>query len=261
MHDSRGQTTRHVKLAPAAFALSAAGVIAITALLAGCGASPLPRAVPSAVHVWTLGDSGRAAGRLRLSLARTDRDSLVVVIAASDSARDTLPRLLADVQRLARQARTQPNVSAVAMAIPASDTAGFPAAAFLPSVDYIVLELNREHSASTGPGPIASPSWVRRALGARAAEIGAARLVAALPLYGYQWQVNGAARRVSVAEARRVAAEANVEFARDPASGALHATRAGRWDLWVADADQMRLLRDEATALGITTFLVLSNDR
>ena len=102
-----------------------------------------------------------------------------------------------------------------------------------------------EHWATSPPGPIATPEWVRRTLGQRFAAVGASRIVAALPLYGYLWRSNQPAQPLSFADARRAALEANVELQRDPASLSLHAIQPGSWELWMSDAQLLRALRAE----------------
>jgi spore germination protein YaaH len=57
---------------------------------------------------------------------------------------------------------------------------------------------------------------------------------------------------VSYADARRAAAGANVEMARDPASRSLHGTQPGGWELWSSDAPLLEALRNEVAALGVT---------
>ncbi len=143
-------------------------------------------------------------------------------------------------------------VATIAIAVPAADTTAYPAHAFVPPADVLVAMLYDEHWATSAPGPIASPDWVRRSLAMRVAEIGANRVVAALPVYGYQWRSNEPARPVSFDETRRAASQAGVELARDPASLSLHAVKPGAWELWTSDATQLAALRDEATGMGVS---------
>jgi hypothetical protein len=55
----------------------------------------------------------------------------------------------------------------IAVAIPAVDTAAYPARAFIPSADQVLVMLYDQHWSTSSPGPIASPEWVRNALGLR----------------------------------------------------------------------------------------------
>ncbi|MGE5100763.1 MAG: glycosyl hydrolase family 18 protein [Deltaproteobacteria bacterium] len=141
--------------------------------------------------------------------------------------------------------------SLIAMAIPAADTAAYPTRTFMPIVDLLIVMLYDEHWSTSTPGPIATPTWVRRTLGQRVADVGASRIVAALPVYGYQWRTAQPATPLSFDDARRAATEASVELVRDPASRSLHAIRPGDWELWQSDAELLRALRDEVASLGV----------
>jgi peptidoglycan-N-acetylglucosamine deacetylase len=142
--------------------------------------------------------------------------------------------------------------SLVAMAIPAADTAGYPTRTVMSAVDLLIVMLYDEHWSTSPPGPVATPTWVRRTLGQRVAEVGASRIVAALPFYGNQWRTTHAATPCSFDDARRAAAQASVELIRDPASQSLHAIQPGDWEVWQSDAELLRALRAEVTSLGVT---------
>ncbi len=143
-------------------------------------------------------------------------------------------------------------LSPIAVAVPALDTAAYPARAFLGAVDRLVVMLYDQHWATSPPGPIAAPDWVRAALGRRVAESGAQHIVAALPAYGYEWPVSGAGIPVGYDQARRVSAAAGVELARDTPTSTLHAEKPGEWSIWVADAELLRALLSETDAVGVT---------
>jgi spore germination protein YaaH len=140
----------------------------------------------------------------------------------------------------------------VAAALPAGDTAAYPTRLFLPAVDLLVIMLYDEHWATSPPGPVASPLWVRRVLAQRVADVGARRIVAAFPVYGYRWRNGEPAQTLSYADAQRAASEAGVELTRDPVSLSLHAIQPGAWELWMSDAELVRALVGEATALGVS---------
>lgn len=137
------------------------------------------------------------------------------------------------------------------IALPATDTAAYPTRAFLSAVDFAVIMLYDEHWSTSAPGPVATTDWARRALAQRVADVGASRLIAALPVYGYQWKPHQPAQPVGFREATRLALEANVELVRDPASLSLHAIQPGSWELWMSDAELLRALRAEVEALGV----------
>jgi spore germination protein YaaH len=139
----------------------------------------------------------------------------------------------------------------VTVAIPALDTAAYPARAFFPSADYVMVMLYDQHWATSPPGPISSPDWVRQALELRVAEVGAGRVVAALPLYGYQWRPNAPGEAISYDDARRRVGADGARLSRDPATQTLTASRFGSWDIWVTDAELVRVLIEEVQGLGV----------
>ncbi|MDB4882032.1 MAG: polysaccharide deacetylase [Gemmatimonadetes bacterium] len=156
------------------------------------------------------------------------------------------------VAAMARAAHAA-GVGPVVVAVPASDTVGYPARLFDSSADLLLVMLYDQHWSTSPPGAIAAPEWVRRTLGMRVAERGASRLVAALPLYGYLWRPNTVASTIGYDDARRLAAEAGTALARDPATLTLHATRPGAdgWELWVSDAELVAALEREVSDLGV----------
>jgi len=141
----------------------------------------------------------------------------------------------------------------VAVAVPAADTAAYPARAFLTGAEFVMPMLYDEHWATSSPGAIASPEWVRRSLAVRVAESGASRVVAALPLYGYMWRNGALTQTVGYLESRAAATRAGVALERDAATSTLRATRAGEWDLWVADAVLLQALMREVERAGVRT--------
>jgi peptidoglycan-N-acetylglucosamine deacetylase len=165
----------------------------------------------------------------------------------ADSASTRL--VISEIARAARAAGVGP----IVVAVPASDTVGYPARLFDRSANLLLVMLYDQHWATSPPGAIAAPDWARRALGTRVAERGASRLVAALPLYGYLWRPNTFAETIGYDDARRLATEAGTSLTRDPATATLRATRPGAdgWELWVSDATLVATLEREATDLGV----------
>lgn len=145
-------------------------------------------------------------------------------------------------------------VHAVVIAIPAGDTAAYPAALLLESADLIMAILYDQHWSASPPGPIASPDWVARNLGARVAEVGAARIVAAFPLYGYRWRSAAATEVIGFDDARRLTTMTNTPLIRDHASATLHASSPEGWEIWVSDHVLLETLVSEARELGVRTF-------
>lgn len=140
------------------------------------------------------------------------------------------------------------------IAVPSGDTAAYPAALLLQSADYLMPILYDQHWSASPPGPIAAPDWVARNLGVRVAEVGAARIVAALPVYGYRWRKAAETEVISYADARRLTTMTNIPLTRDHASGTLHALSPEGWEIWVTDRALLATLVREARQLGVTTF-------
>jgi peptidoglycan-N-acetylglucosamine deacetylase len=166
---------------------------------------------------------------------------------------DDLPALLRVAGAIADSAR-QHQVSAITLAVPAGDTAAYPAAPLLQVADLLLVMLYDQHWSGSPAGPIAEPTWVRRMLGLRVAEVGASRLVAALPLYGYQWRRRGATLAIGYEDAHRLAASAGILLHREPQSLTLRAARPGEWELWVSDAELLRVLMREGSEAGVRRF-------
>jgi spore germination protein YaaH len=81
-------------------------------------------------------------------------------------------------------------------------------------------------------------------------EVGASRVVAGLPLYGYHWKAAGQGETVTHAEALALTARSGGRLVRDSASGTMHAS-VGTGELWVTDAGLMARLLDEVEAAGV----------
>lgn len=145
-------------------------------------------------------------------------------------------------------------VTTIVIAVPAGDTAAYPAALLLQSADYIMPVLYDQHWSTSPPGPIAAPEWVTRNLGARVAEVGAGRIIAGFPLYGYRWRRSAETEVISYEDARRLATMTNTPLTRDHASATLHALSPEGWEIWVSDRVLLETLVREARQLGVTSF-------
>ncbi|MEO7455061.1 MAG: hypothetical protein ABIY52_02290 [Gemmatimonadaceae bacterium] len=193
----------------------------------------------------------QVAGAIGDRLQRDGYRGAVIDLEGMTSADTALTRAV--VATMADNMRRR-GVGPVVVAVPASDTAGYPARLFETSADLLLVMLYDEHWATSPPGAIADPGWVRRSLATRVAEVGASRLVASLPLYGYVWRMNGApAAAISFDDARRLATEAGVALERDPATQTLRAMRTDgdRWELWVSDAALLTVLEREVSAMNV----------
>jgi spore germination protein YaaH len=164
-----------------------------------------------------------------------------------------LDQLLLVTKSVADSVRAH-GVSTVVIAVPAGDTAAYPAALLLQSADFIMPVLYDQHWATSPPGPIAASDWVNRNLGTRVAEVGAARIVAAFPLYGYRWRRSAPTEVISFDDARRLSTMTNTPLTRDHASEMLHAVSPEGWEIWVSDHVLLETLVREARELGVTTF-------
>ena len=190
----------------------------------------------------------RIASRIG-EIVRSDRyDGIVIDL--EDQARSDTTALVTAIRSIGAAARGA-GAATVTVAIPAGDTAAYPTRLFFPAADAAIVMLYDEHWSTSAPGPVATPQWVRRTLAQRVADVGADRLIAALPLYGYLWRGTQAGEPLSFTDARRATLEANVDLARDPSSMSLHAVQPNVWELWMTDSELLRVLADQVTDLGV----------
>jgi spore germination protein YaaH len=183
-------------------------------------------------------DSGRYGGVVMDFEGMTPRD---------------LDQLIAFTRAVSDSVRAH-GVGMIVIAVPAGDTAAYPAGLLLQSADLIMPILYDQHWSASPPGAIASPEWVMRNLGTRVAEVGAAQIVAAFPLYGYRWRKSAETEVISFNDARRLTTMTNTALIRDHASATLHSTSPEGWELWVSDRVQLETLVREARQLGVRTF-------
>ena len=163
-----------------------------------------------------------------------------------------LNALMVVTRAIADAARAH-GVRSITIAVPAADTAAYPAKRLLTVVDAIIPMLYDEHWSGSAPGPVASPQWVRGALALRVREAGAEKVIAGFPTYGYRWIRGRPTEALGYDEAGRVATQAGIPFARDAATQSLHA-RTADWDMWMADAGTLRALVAVAQQLGVNRF-------
>lgn len=206
---------------------------------------------PEAIRALAASDHALALAAERLAEIVAQGKYRGVVLDFEGQAPEDLSLAIRVVRAFADSVRGR-GATLVALAIPAADTTAYPTRAFLPAVDLLIVMLYDEHWSTSAPGPIATPTWVARTLGERVAEVGAGRIVAALPVYGYQWRATQPATPLSFDDARRATAQASVALIRDPASQSLHAVQPGDWELWQSDAGLLRALLAEVTSLGVT---------
>jgi spore germination protein YaaH len=193
---------------------------------------------------------GHAAGEIASMVGGAGYSGIVLDLEGMTPS--DLPMLLAFTKAVADSARGH-GVGHIGLAIPATDTAAYPARILLSSLDFLVVMLYDQHWLTSPPGPIAAPDWVRRVLGVRIGEVGASKLVAAFPAYGYEWRSDSATAVLSYDDARQHAADAQASLERDPVSMTLH-TQATGWTIWVSDAVLLDSLVQDARISGVTKF-------
>ena len=160
-----------------------------------------------------------------------------------------LPALTSVVRAIADTLHAR-RLGPVVLAIPATDTLAYPGRPLLDAgADLLLPMLYDQHWAGGEPGPIAEPRWVSTALASRVVEVGAERLVAALPLYGYSWTKAGQGTTVTFAEAGAVAGGG--ALVRDSATGSLKAALPGGGQVWVTDAELLRALLEVVEQHGV----------
>lgn len=192
-----------------------------------------------------------AAGEVAALTERSHYDGVVLDLEGL-TVRD-LDVLLAATKAFADSCRAHGAATIVA-AVPAGDTAAYPSALLLSSVSYLMPMLYDEHWSGSAPGPVADPDWALRYLRARVAEVGASKIIAAFPVYGYRWRTNAETEIVSYPDAERLAENTNTPLLRDPASGSLHAISPQGWEMWVTDRALLDTLVSHSRRVGVRNF-------
>ena len=163
-----------------------------------------------------------------------------------------LPRFVELVRAIGTAARAR-SLSPFGIIVPAGDTLSYPAALLARVADVIVVRLGTEHRPGTAPGPLTTPDFIRRQLGSRVIGLGATRLAAEFPLYGYIWSRGGSARIITYAEANELILREGGSFRRDPASQFITAEGRDGWTIWLPDARTIQSLITAAQSRGVNT--------
>jgi peptidoglycan-N-acetylglucosamine deacetylase len=158
------------------------------------------------------------------------------------------------VVRAIRGAARVRGIQSTGITVPATDTAGYPGRLLLSAADYLIVMLYDQHWVTSPPGPIAAPEWAARSLGVRVAEVGANRIVAAFPLYGYKWNRTAPTEVIGFDEAHALALREGTELRREPSSQTLRLVSQRGWELWVADSGLLQVLMREARRIGVWRF-------
>jgi spore germination protein YaaH len=146
-------------------------------------------------------------------------------------------------------------VTTIAVAIPAEPDDAYPARELTRVADFVLVMLYDQHWPGSEPGPISAPDWMTRNLSRVVSEVGASRVVAALPLYGYYWAKGKPGVGVSYATAVRNAQRDGIAMSRDSASGTMRgASGRGGPAIWVTDAKLLEQLIRGAEGLGVSRF-------
>lgn len=154
------------------------------------------------------------------------------------------------VTAIADSARSN-GVAPVGIVVPIADTAAYPGRHLGAVTDYLAASLELDPAT---PGPLTPRDRMSGLMGARAAEIGAHRLMLLLPADGYLWEAGESRTRVSFEQAVATARDWGVELTRDETSATLRARAPGRGEIWVNDATLIAGIVRDARRLGIRKF-------
>jgi hypothetical protein len=161
---------------------------------------------------------------------------------------------LAVVRAIGDSARAQ-GVTTIAVAIPAEPDEGYPARAIVEAADFVLVMLYDQHWSGSEPGPISAPDWVTRNLSRVVSEVGASRVVAGLPLYGYYWVKGKPGVGVSYETGMRNAERDGIRLTRDAPSKTLRGTAgSGNAAIWLTDANLLDELVRGAEQSGVRRF-------
>jgi spore germination protein YaaH len=161
---------------------------------------------------------------------------------------------LAVVRAIADSARAH-GVTTIAVAMPAEPDEAYPTRALTGVADFVLVMLYDQHWAGSEPGPISAPDWVTRNLSRVVSEVGASRVVAGLPLYGYHWVKGKPGVGVSYETGMRNAERDGILVRRDSGSRTLRGTSGnGNSAIWLTDAPLLEDLIRGAGQLGVSRF-------
>ncbi|MBX9730708.1 MAG: polysaccharide deacetylase, partial [Sphingomonas sp.] len=130
------------------------------------------------------------------------------------------PAALPDYLRLIEAAKDRfaaRNLQVVVVAPP--DSSDWRLAALARVADRVIVKAFDEHSASSGPGPIASQRWFTAQVTRAMAAIPPDKLILAVGNFGYDWPAKGDAAPISVEEAWLIARDSMAPISFDPSTG------------------------------------------
>jgi peptidoglycan-N-acetylglucosamine deacetylase len=159
------------------------------------------------------------------------------------------------VVRAIRDSAKAHGVTTIAVAIPAEPDAAYPPRALTGVADFVLVMLYDQHWTGSEPGPISAPDWVTRNLSRVVSEVGASRVVAGLPLYGYHWVKGKPGVGVAYETGMRNADRDGIVMRRDSASRTMRGTNGnGGSAIWLTDATLLEELIGGAERLGVRRF-------
>src|SRR5687768_7935938 len=165
-----------------------------------------------------------------------------------------VPAQLAVVRAIVDSAKAH-GVTTVAVAIPAEPDEAYPVRELSQVADFVLVMLYDQHWPGSDAGPISAPDWVSRNLSRVVSEVGASRVIAGLPLYGYHWVTGKPGVGVSYATGMRTAQRDAIVVSRDSTSRTLRGgTGTGGSAVWLTDAPLLEELMQGAEKLGVTRF-------
>jgi len=209
--------------------------------------------------VRALSEDGQVMDGFARTLARSIPPNATLVIDLQEIPADEI-RGLSEFSRAIAGASRALAGSRVAMIVPGGDTAAYPTAVLARVVDLLLVRLWGEYRPGTRPGPPMTSELIRRELGSRATAVGASRIAAYFPLYGFLWNSTDSARQITYDEANRMVVRQGGAFRRDPASQFLTVTSRDGWTIWVPDLTTLEFLIQAARSRGATV-IALSNFR
>jgi hypothetical protein len=183
------------------------------------------------------------------SIVRAGRASRLILDFQSGTTSDI--QGLVKAMRAIRDADARAGARGLAVVVPWGDTAAYPTLPLSRVANILVIRLHGEHRPGTPPGPLATPDFIARAIGIRARLVGASRLGAELPLYGYLWNRDGSARLITYADAQSLVRAESGVFTRDPVSSFLTARGRDGWTIWVPDARTVQAMALEVKRRGV----------
>lgn len=163
-----------------------------------------------------------------------------------------VPAQLAVMRAIADSARAR-GVTTIAVAIPAEPDDAYPTRELLRIADFVLVMLYDQHWSGSGAGPISAPDWMTRNLSRVVGEVGASRVVAALPLYGYYWPRGKSGTGISYATGLRYAERDAIRLSRDSASRTMRGS-GEHSAVWVTDGALLGELMEGVEKLGVKRF-------